>query len=145
MSVNTYDPNELDIILGGIRAEGFGEGAMVSIAYTTPRYSSVVGTDGKVTRVRSADRRATITITLSQTSEVNDRFSDLLNGDTAAGNGSGVVDLRIADKQGTSLYEDDKVWIQGDPGVTFSNGHENREWVIECADLRSFHGSNPDN
>ena len=144
MASKTYDPNAYDVIVAGIRLSGFAEGTFVSISHDSPGFSDKVGVDGEVARVRKHDRRATVTISLMQTSESNDELSQIYNKDRDSQNGAGVFSFRMVDRSGTTVFEADQAWIQSEPGATFSDEPESRDWEIRCANLRTFHGSNPD-
>ena len=110
--MKTYDPNQFDVIFAGYRLSGFAEGSMISLTHEANSFTDKIGVDGGVTRERSADKRATLTVSLMQTSESNEDLSALYNADRDAANGSGVGELRIVDRAGTTVFEAAKAWIQ---------------------------------
>lgn len=122
---------------------GFSEGDFVEVQYTTKQYTSKVGADGEVTRVRSLDRRATAKITLMQTSLGNNIFSQLLNAGLLDPNGNDVGTFQVTDLSGTSLAHADKCWVQGFP--VFKRGAEpgTVEWTLEMASLDMQIEGNP--
>lgn len=142
--VKTYDPKSFDIIFAGILLEGFAEGTFVSIASEAPGFSDTVGVDGEVTRNRSHDKRATVTVSLMQTSESNALLSAAYLADRAAINGAGVGSLRIVDRAGTTVFRASKAWIQNDPDATLEAEAGGRDWEFRCADMLAFHGFTPD-
>lgn len=142
--LKTYDPSQIDVVFAGRRLDGFGEDTFVEIAHEAPGFSDRVGVDGRVTRSKSLDRRATITITLMQTSESNAWLSALYNADRAATNGSGVGSLRIADRSGNTVFEASKVWIQAEPDAAFGREAAERVWTLRAADMGSTHDGSPD-
>jgi hypothetical protein len=145
MALKTYDPKKYPIVFAGILVnEGLADGTFLNISTETPGFSSKSGVDGEVTRTRSHDRRATATITVMQTSEVNDRFSALYAADRAATNGQGVGAFYVQDLAGTTVLESSVAYIANDPDVTLEAEASTRDWVIELADYQPSHGSNSD-
>ena len=144
-ALKTYDPKQYDIVFAGISLnEGLADGTFLTIAPDTPGFSKKVGVDGEVARSRSHDRSATVTFTTMQTSDVNDRLSALYNADRDAVNGSGVGTFFVQDRAGRMVGEAAKAYIADDPDVVLSGEAETREWTIELADWRPFHGGTPD-
>lgn len=142
MTTRIYDPNEISVSLAGVPLSGFADGEFISIAMESDAFSDVVGTDGEVSRSKSNDRRATITISLMQTSPSNDRLSALHNLDLAANNGAGVGAFLVRDRNGTSVFEADECWIMKAPDVSFDRTATSREWTLRAASLNRFDGSN---
>lgn len=142
-SLKIYDANEVTVIVANVPIEsGFADGEFVTIEQASADFETVVGTDGEVTRSKTNDRRATITVKLMQSSDSNAVLSALNNLDREEGNGAGVGPLLIRDKQGTSLYTAAKSWIKQPPNVSFDKTATSREWVFECADLKRLDGGN---
>ena len=138
----TYDPKQVDVIVGGYRIEGFGESSMVSISRETNPFSDKVGVDGEVARAKMYDRRATMTITLMQTSRSNEDLQTLFDADYAAPNGAGIVGVRVVDRSsGNTVFEAKSAWVQKDPDVSFESEVTEREWEIRLADYTPTHGS----
>ena len=141
MALKTYDPKKYDIVFAGVLAnEGLADGTFLSIDETTPGFSSKVGVDGEVTRTRSHDRRATATLTLMQTSEVNDLLSAIYSADLAATNGIGVGAFFVQDRAGTTVFEASKAYITKAPAATLEAEASTREWTIELSDYQFVHG-----
>lgn len=140
---HVYDPNEITIMVCGIPIEGgFADGSFVEVDQDSDDFDDVVGTDGDVTRSKTNDRRATVTLTLMQSSEANALLSALNNLDRKQSNGAGVGPLLIKDNQGTSLYAAEKSWIAKPPTAGFDKKAGPREWKIRVADLERFDGGN---
>lgn len=142
--LKTYDPGQHDVIFAGRLLEGFGEDTFIAIAVEAPGFSDRVGVDGEVTRAKSYDRRATISVTLMQTSQSNDVLSAIYEADRAAPNGAGVGGVRVVDRSGTTVFEASKAWIQREPDAELGREAGERVWEIRCADYRGNHGGNPD-
>lgn len=141
MSVRTYDPRNVQIILGGIPLSGFADGTFISVSQDEDRYTKTVGADGETSRARSNNKTATATITLKQTSQSNDVLSGLVLADDAS-NG-GVVPLMIKENgTGATLVFAQAAWVQALPEVTYSKTVEDREWTIATSRCDIFVGGN---
>lgn len=140
---HVYDPNEVSILVCGLPIDGgFGEDTFIEIDQDSNDFDDVVGTDGDVTRSKTNDRRATITLTLMQSSVSNALLSALNNIDRRKSNGAGVGPLLIKDNQGTTLFAAEKSWIAKPPTAGFGKKANERAWMIRCASLERFDGGN---
>jgi hypothetical protein len=138
-----YDSSEVSIIFAGIPIDGgYGEDEFLRVAPASDDFSDVVGVDGSVTRSKTNDRRAEVTITLMQSASANDALSVLRNLDINTPGGAGVGPLMIRDKSGRALYAATKAWIAGPPEASFKKGPEARVWKLRCAKLDRFDGGN---
>ena len=139
--LTNYSLDQVTIALGPILFDGFQEGDAVTIE-TPDGFGMVIGGDGRVTRYKTLNRTATVTVKLMQSSAANDLSSGLYNLDVSAPNGAGVAPLFIRDGSGRSIYTAAQAWIQKAPDVTFANEATSREWVIVCAKLVRSDGGN---
>jgi hypothetical protein len=138
-----YDADQISIMIAGIPiTSGFADGEFITIEPEAEDFTDVVGTDGEVTRSKTNDRRATLTLKLMQTSEANALLSALNETDKNTPGGAGVGALLIRDRQGLSLYQAAECWIQKGPNITFDREATAREWIIRCAKLVPFTGGN---
>ena len=71
MSVKTYDPNRVIIVLADQHISGFAEDSMVEVTFDEQTFTKKVGVDGEVTRTRSRNECATAKLKLIQTSFSN--------------------------------------------------------------------------
>lgn len=143
MGFKVYDANEVTLIIAGLPIEsGYDDGEFCRIEQESPDFTDKVGTDGEVTRSKTNDRRATVSVILMQSSDGNALLSGLNNIDRLAGNGAGVGPLLIRDKQGTALYAAAECWISQPPNVSFDREPTAREWTIRVANLERFDGGN---
>ena len=71
MSVKTYAPNQVKIVMGALPISGLAEDTFVTVTEIGEGIASVVGVDGEVARSMSRDSRLRITLTLMQTSASN--------------------------------------------------------------------------
>lgn len=142
MALKVYDPTEVSVIFAGIPLSGFADGEFVRIEQESDNFADVVGTDGEVSRSRTSDLRATVTILLMQTSESNTLLSAIANADLDESGGAGVGALYIRDRQGEALFRADECWIQKPPDVSFDRSATAREWTLRCAKLVRVDGGN---
>jgi hypothetical protein len=138
-----YDPNEVTVVVAGVPIEGgFADGTFIEIVQESDDFVDSIGADGDVTRSKTNDRRATITLTLMQSSEANALLSALSTLDVTASNGAGVGPLMIKDNQGTAKYTAEKSWVAKPPDAAFDKTAGPRAWKIRAAKLVRVDGSN---
>jgi Protein of unknown function (DUF3277) len=140
MAVSTIDPKDVVISIGGVPVSGFTNGTFLEIVADQQQFTKVTGADGYVTRVKSNDYGATMTLTLAQSSPSNDVLSAIFNADRAI-NG-GVVPILIKDLSGTTVIFSATGWIQQFPDITYSNEFTERAWVFDLANVDFFLGGN---
>ena len=139
MTLKVYDSNEVLVSVAGIPITGgFADGEFVRIERETEAFTDMVGTDGEVTRSKTNDNRATVTILLMQTAAANGLLSTLHNTDKRASGGAGVGPLLIEDLNGLTLHSSAQCWIQTSPNVSYDREATAREWTIRCANLIDF-------
>lgn len=137
--MKTYDPSAVDVIFGGLTITGFAED-IAEIDSAEEGYSTVVGADGIVTRVKNENTMCRVIFKLAQYSESNALLTAMYHVDRAAPGGAGVVPILIRDKNGTSLFASDKAWIVKLPPETYGKTATAREWLIDVADAKRFVG-----
>jgi len=136
MTLKTYNSEEVSINWAGIPINGgFADGEFCTIEYDTEKFSDVAGTDGEVTRSKTNDNRATVTVTLMQTADANTALLAALQADLATPGGAGVGPLFVRDGSGREIFAAEKAWIQNFPGSTFDRSATSRAWVFRCAKL----------
>lgn len=142
MSLRVYDPTEISVIFAGISLQGFADGEFVKIEQETDSFADVVGTDGEVSRSKTSDKRATVTISLMQTSTSNDLLSAIATLDQIAPGGAGVGVLYIRDRLGRALFTSAEAWIAKVPDVSLDREPTKRDWKFRCAQLFRVDGGN---
>lgn len=140
--MHEYDPTQITVSLAGIVAEGYADGEFVRVERDSDAFNDVVGTDGRVSRARSSDKRATITIILMQTSPTNDLLSALAQLDEDAPGGAGVGAFVLRDRLGRTVLRSDEAWIAKRPNHSMDRTPTSREWKIRCAELVGVDGGN---
>jgi hypothetical protein len=137
MSLKRYDAAQVTLVFMGVLIDsGFADGEFLTIEQSAPDYEAVVGTDGEVSRSRTNNRHATLTLKLAQTSDGNTFLSVLLNAGILAKNGADVGPVLIRDRvSGICTYTAAHGWIAKPPDVSYDNKITMRSWIIEVADL----------
>lgn len=133
-----YDPSQVAFNVGGVDINGFAEGTFVKISRNVEAFTTVVGSDGEATRVKSVNLSGLFTITLQQSSPSNDYLSGLANLDELSS--TGAVPIYMKDVNGTTIAKCSVGWVKKKPDSEFSNVNSNREWVFETGNLQYFIG-----
>ncbi len=137
MSVQTYDPKEIIVTVGGQIISGFSED-VVTVTRVEDAVIDEVGADGEVIRILSNDRRGTVTISLLPTSASNLVLSVIANADELGG--GNVVPLLVKDNRGNDLHVGAEAWIVKQPDAIYNKSNQPREWELRVADLRMVVG-----
>ncbi len=137
---NTLDPAKYVASFNGVRITGFAKGTMINVERDEAAFAKTPGATGDTVRVRNRNRGGKATFTLMAESPVNDQLSALAQLDEKFGTGSG--ELLITDLNGTSVYEAENAWIEKISNAPMGDEAQNREWVIDCAELLMFVGGN---
>lgn len=140
MSVKTFDPKQVQVIIGGNIITGYADGEFINLERDENTFSKVVGADGEVSRAKSNNKAGTLTLTLLQTSASNDILSGIMIADELSN--SGIVPVFIKDSLGTSNLFAGEGWVQKPPAFTGDKEITNREWVIDLAQVEVFIGGN---
>ena len=96
----TFAPNDVNVVItqssSGIAhiVSGYSEDSMVNIERTAETYTMYTGADNTSTRIYNANKSASITVSLAQTSATNDIFSLLYANDSASRNSSGLFSIQ---------------------------------------------------
>lgn len=138
MAMQTYDPTKVTVSVAGIPLTQFAKGNFVTVEYDSDAFTDEVGVGGEVVRVRSADQRATVKVTLMRASPSNDELSALAQLDRLTGQGLGAV--QVKDATGTSVHHAEVGWVKKIPSAPYATEAESVEWEIRCAKLESTVG-----
>jgi hypothetical protein len=138
MALKTYDPKKISIIFFGIPLEGFADGTFVSATRSNDSFTKTSGADGIVSRSKSNDTGAEVTVTLAQTSTSNAILSGFMIADELKSAGAGP--LIIKDSGGSTLFFAAAAWIRKPADITNAKEIENREWIFDTADSAFFVG-----
>ncbi len=132
MSLKVYDADQVTINFAGADIDsGFADGEFVRIE-EEEQFATVTGSDGEVTRSRTNQNVATITILLNQSSGGNAALSLLHGQDRLLGGGAGVGPLLIRDRQGLSIFTSESAWIVKFPDESYDREATTREWMLHA-------------
>lgn len=144
----TFAPNDVNVVITqrstGIAhiVSGFTEDSIVNIERSAETFTLYTGADNTSTRIYNANKSASITVSLQQTSASNDIFSLLYANDAASRNSSGLFSIQISDASGRSQYFSDDAYIGIVPNSAFGNTMQAREWIIQAHNLDTYIGGN---
>lgn len=110
---------------------GYMDGEFVTAEYDEDAVTEHVGSDGEVTVVLNANKKATVTVVLTLGSESNQLLSVLVP--DADLNYLPVGNLKFADLNGTSYIKGPEAWIRKTAPVSYSNQVTGRSWVFGVA------------
>ena len=142
-ALKIWDLDQLSVIACGIPVDsGYGEGECIKVEWDEEDFTDKKGADGEMTRSKTYNGAASITITLMQTASANALFSALSLVDRKAKNGAGVGPMLLRDRGGATIYGASKSWIAARPSPTFGREATHRDWKFRCSDLEGFEGGN---
>lgn len=141
MSVKTYAPGQIKIVMGAVALSGLAEDTFVTVAEIGEGITSVSGADGEVARSMSRDSRLRITVSLMQTSDSNALLTAMHQADKAS-DGQGALPVAVTDLRGKSLHAADSAWIVKTPDAGYAAKTGNRDWVIETGPSINIVGGN---
>lgn len=127
MSVKTYDPSEVAIIIGGSIISSWNS---ITIAREEDGWTFSTGTSGEVTRTKNLNKMGTLTLLLPQTSADN----AVLSAFQIAEN---VLACSVIDKSGTSIGLMPEGTVVKVPDSEFAKESGEREYQIK-GDLVEF-------
>jgi hypothetical protein len=137
-----YDADQVVVYFNGVRVQGWADGEFFTVEQLSPAFTDVVGTDGEVTRSKTNDRRAKVTVKTMQSSASNAALSTLHNLDLNAPNGAGVGTFLMQDLQGGTIVQGDQSWIVQYPDGKMDRGAVSREWEIRIANANRVEAGN---
>ena len=140
MTVKTYDPKKVHIIIGGFEMVGFVDGTFFTITMDDDAYSKVTGADGETSRAKNNNNGALATLSLQQTSSSNDVLSGFALADRLSN--SGIVPVVVKDSLGTTILFSAEGWVKRTPDAPFAKEISNRDWPFDLANVDTFIGGN---
>lgn len=144
----TFAPNDVTVVItqrsSGIAhiVSGYSEDSIVNIERTAETFTMYTGADNTSTRIYNANKSATVTLSLQQTSASNDILSLLYANDSNSRNSSGLFSLQISDSSGRSRYFSDNAYVGVVPNSQFGNSMQVRDWVLHAHNLDTYIGGN---
>jgi hypothetical protein len=140
MATPTYDPGRNVLTVYDQNVTGFAEGTFIEVERAEDTYSTHVGGQGEVTRVRSRNQTGTVKITLAGSSPMNRVLSDKMREDELGG--TSVTQLQLKDLNGDTVCDAPEAWLIRPASVSVGTDLEDREWTFACAKLNMQVGGN---
>jgi hypothetical protein len=138
MTVFSFDPKQVTLVIGGFLIGGFADDDFISIKRDQDGWAKKVGVSGEIGRVQNLDISGSITIRLLQSSESNDALSTLAALDESQGIAATYSLCR--DKNGRSVFASPFVWVKKYPDVQYKKDVAILEWVLDTAQLLIYVG-----
>jgi hypothetical protein len=133
------DPKETSITINAHPVSGFAADTYITIAMDNDAFTDSAGADGEVVRSKTNDSRATVTLTLQETSQSNNILSTLHNADILA-NGAGVFAFSMRDQKGKTLVVAPRAWVVKFADVARAQAPQATAWTIRLASAKVFVG-----
>ena len=140
MSLRTYDPKQVAVIIAGQIISGFADGTFVNVERDEDTWSLQVGADVEATRAKSNNKSGTLTVTLQQGSPSNAVLAALATADELTN--TGIFSFLIKDNSGNSLHLAETAYIQKPAGSEYGREAGTREWVIRTDNLTTTPAGN---
>lgn len=139
-----YDPNRHMVSFGNILLYGAGMGKdeWINAARESAAWEDDVGVDGEVTFSKINDNRMTVTLTLMQTSQLNDALSAHYNADRATPGGIGTRTFNMTDLNGTTKIFAEQSRLTKSPDQVRARKAGETKWEFRLANVKEFHGGN---
>lgn len=135
----TFDPKIVSIIAGATPIRGLDPDSPLKIERDVPElYKDNVDFYGNSTRFKETNNTCSVTITLTQSSDGNDIFSNFMQLDKRSE--AGRFPLSINDRNGKSLFFSKDAYVHKVSTVEYGNDNKSREWVIKAPDMDMYIG-----
>ena len=134
-----YNSSQVSISVGGIPITGFGEDTMISIEWDNDTTSDKVGVDGEVSASKNNDLRATVTITLMETSPSNAILTGFYQARQLGTNANGVIPFNMEDNISGERVTAAEAWVLRPPVTEKGKEVSEREWTMRLAKALYVH------
>lgn len=138
--VRTFDPKQVIVTFGLIVMSGFAPDTFISIDPEGDDFRVIRGTGGNTDRVKIGTGNNIVTLSLLQTSPINDALS-IVRGLDVVGN-AGVFPLLIKDVGGTQAFYAPKAFIMAPPNMSMGSEVGTRDWRFYCVEATNHIGGN---
>lgn len=127
MSIQTYSPSSIHLIVAGYRVEAWDK---IRIIPDAPTFKHIVGIRGKNARVKINNTGCTIKLEVPLTSPLNPIFYKLVSMDAIQG--TGRLNITLRDMLGTEVFSTSTGYVEAPAESEFSDKITTREWTIRC-------------
>jgi hypothetical protein len=127
----THNSNEISVSFANLSLDsGRADGDFVTTEFNSELYTSKVGADGELTRSKTNDFSAKITIKLMSTSQGHKILLGLYNAARAEPNGGDLAPFQLRDRNGGLVEHAETAWIEKAPANAFGKEVGEREWIL---------------
>ena len=131
LSLQAYDPKNVKLYLGGVRAYGFAPDTKITVSRNSDNIMTMTGTDGEASAALSRDRSGVLTLSLQNASG----FNDYLSAWQKQADATGLVwfPILLEGSQGPTIASFAN--IQRQPDLTYGSEIGTLEWelyVLDC-------------
>jgi hypothetical protein len=144
--LGTYSPESVVITVGNDKfshiVSGYADGTFISVARNVDHATHYNGADGTNARVVRSIKNCDVTLTLHQSSESNDVFSQLLALDEESRDGSDCFYMTIKDTSGRTVMSTPVAYIGTTPDTSLGTDIAERAWVIRAINMTQHIGGN---
>lgn len=139
MDTRTVDPSQGKLSVNGIPISGFADN-IIEVEYDEDSFSTVVGADGKTTRIKVLNGNAVATIYLKQSSPSNLVLSLIADKDRA--DNTGIVPFLFTDLSGTTVISAAESWIIKKPQYSMGKEVKDESWRVQLVNATMNLGGN---
>lgn len=140
MGIKHWNPDQVDVIFGGIPLSGFSEDSIIKLTESNDRFVLTAGVAGDLTRSKDPATVGILTIELMLSSKSNDVLSAMHQADILAPGGAGVVPSAVNDRNGTGLFVAPESWIVKFPDWELAKKVGKVSWSIQVVNYTLFIG-----
>lgn len=123
MSVKTYDPEDITMIVNGVILTGFADGTFVAVEQDEEDYTPHVGAKGEVSRAVNANKMGKITTTLKHVSPSNTYLNELSKG-------RDMFPVSVVNQNLGTTEGGNDCWIEKRANSEYGKEISEREWVF---------------
>ncbi len=136
MSLETYHTDKVHLSWNGINITGYGKDTFVEVEREEDGFTTYVGSLGDVCRSKNLNRTGKITITLMQTSPVNNLLAQAVQDDEDFGDAFGPIQLKdLTSSPSRPLAFAAEAWVMKRPKIERGKESGTVQWVFMVANL----------
>lgn len=141
MSLLTYDPKQVTLIVGVVPVTGFISGSFIKVSYNETAFKLSMGVYGEGSRAKNNNQSGKFVFSLQQTAASNGLLTAQHLIDFNSVNGL-AVPILLKDLSGASIFSCECGWCEKIADVTYANEIQGYEWSFETDKLISVPGGN---
>ena len=132
----THNSAEISVTFAGLDIASGRADEFCVTEYNKPLYEEQIGPDGELTRIKSNDRSAKITIRVKSTSDGHRVMLQLYAQSQLEPNGGDLAPFQVRDRNRGIVESADLAYIKQAPANAYGQEPGDREWVLYTAELK---------